>query len=139
MVRMRKASIALVLGCATVLSLAAAIAGARDARATTTRTIWVYRSMFTPNIVNVGSGVHVTLVNQDTISHRIVLDRYGAPTGFSVTLTPGQWYTSPDPLTCTGTCSSAGYTYRDADLSHVNSYGNCISFCARVTVYNNGT
>ena len=80
----------------------------------------------------------VTLVNQDTVSHRIVLDRNYAPTGFSVTLTPGQWYHSTQPLTCTGTCSIAEYTYRDANLSHVDSTAYCISFCARVTVYNNG-
>jgi len=135
---MRKATLALVLGAALVLSVAAAIAGATEARATATKTIWVYRSTFTPSMSTIGSGVYVTLVNQDTVSHRIVLDRNYAPTGFSVTLTPGQWYHSTQPLTCTGTCSIAEYTYRDANLSHVDSTAYCISFCARVTVYNNG-
>jgi plastocyanin len=133
---MRKASLALVLGAAVVFAL---VAGTTAARATSSKTIWVYRSMFTPSMSTVGSGVRVTLVNQDSISHRIVLDRNSVPTGFTVTLYPGQWYTSPSTLTCSGTCSSATYTYRDADLSHVDSTGYCTTFCARVTVYNNGT
>jgi len=136
---MRKAILALVLGAALVLSLAASVARSTDARAAATKTIWVYRSTFTPSMSTIGSGVYVTLVNQDSVSHRVVLDRNYASTGFSVTLTPGEWYRSTQPLTCTGTCSSATYTYRDANFSHVDSTGYCTSFCARVTVYNNGT
>lgn len=135
---MRMAALALVLGAALVLSLSTAVAGA-DARAAATKTIWVYRSTFTPSMSTIGSGVYVTLVNQDSVSHRIVLYRNYTNTGFSVTLAPGQWYRSAQPLTCTGACYSVEYTYRDANLSHVDSTGYCTSFCARVTVYNNGT
>src|SRR5438445_2415433 len=138
---MRKATLAIALGAVLVLSATVGIAGTRDAnaRAMRGRTIWVYRSSFTPSMIYAASGTTITLVNQDTISHRIVLDRGYGKTSFDVTLAPGQWYTSSQPLTCSGSCSTVTYTYRDANLSNVDSTGFCTSFCADVYVYNNGT
>jgi len=139
---MRKALLATVLGAVLVLSAGFGIVGSTDARASAppnVKTIWVYRSSFTPSMMYAASGVVVTLVNQDSIAHRIVLWRGYTPTSFDVTLAPGQWYTSSEPLTCSGTCSSVTYTYRDADRSSVDPSGYCNSFCARLYVYNNGT
>src|SRR5436309_2926751 len=136
---MGKGSLAALLGAVLVLSAASGTAGTRAAHATATKNVWVYRSSFTPSMMYANSGVVVTLANQDTISHRIVLYRGYTPTSFDVTLAPGQWYTSSQPLTCSGTCSSVTYTYRDADRSSVDPSGYCNSFCARLYVYNNGT
>jgi hypothetical protein len=136
---MRKASLSVVLGAMLVLSAAVGIVGTKAAKASpNVETIWVYRSSFTPNMMNDASGVVVTLVNQDSISHHIVLYRKYTRMPFEVTLSPGEWYQSPEPLTCTGTCSTAAYTYRDADLSTADVRGYCTTFCARLWVYNTG-
>jgi hypothetical protein len=82
------------------------------------------------------SGVMVTLVNADTIAHRIVLYRGKTPTSFSVTLAPGQWYSLSEPLSCLAGCYNANYTFADANLSYMYA-GSCYSFCARVSVYYN--
>ena len=138
---MRKATLASVLGAVLVLSAAVGIVGTRaaHARAMNGKTIWVYRSSFTPSMVQNATGLVVTLVNQDTIAHHIILYRGYTPTSFDVTLSPGEWYTSPDPLTCTGSCYQVAYSYRDADRSSIAPSGYCNSFCARVYVYNDGT
>ena len=60
-------------------------------------------------------------------------------TRLRVTLSPGEWYTSSQPLTCTGSCYSVTYTYRDADRSSVDPTGYCNSFCARLYIYNSGS
>src|SRR5882672_2797160 len=136
---MRKASLSVVLGAMLVLSAAVGIVGTQAAKATANvETIWVYRSSFTPNMMNDASGVVVTLVNQDSISHHIVLYRKYTRMPFEVTLAPGQWYQSPEPLPCTENCTTAANTYRVANLSRVDPTGYCSSFCARLWVYNTG-
>jgi plastocyanin len=138
---MRNASLRIALGAALLLSATVGVTGTSAAHAgsTTPKTIWVYRSSFTPSMIQNATGVVVTLVNQDTISHRIVLYRGSTRTSFDVTLAPGQRYTGSEPLTCTGSCYSVTYSYRDANRSSVDSTGYCNSFCARVSVYNDGT
>jgi hypothetical protein len=138
---MRKASLSVVLGAMLVLSAAVGIVGTKAAHAgapPNVETISVFRSSFMPSMMNDASGVVVTLVNEDSISHHIVLYRKYTRMPFEVTLSPGQWYQSPEPLTCTGSCSTAAYTYRDANLSRVDPTGYCTSFCARLWVYNTG-
>jgi hypothetical protein len=138
---MRKASFFAAVGTALVLTVGAAFGGSGEARAEVPpqlQTINVYRSSFTPSMMWDASGVIVTLVNRDWISHRIVLYRSYALTSFEVTLAPGQRYRVPEPLTCTDTCYNAPYAFADADLSVVDD-GYCSSFCARLWVYNNGT
>jgi plastocyanin len=138
---MRKALLAIALGAVFALSAAVGIVGTRDAhaRAMNGKTIWVYRSSFTPSMIQNATGVVVTLVNQDTVAHRIILYRGSTRTSFDVMLSPGQWYTSPEPLTCTGTCYQVAYSYRDANRSSIDPSGYCNSFCARVYVYNDGS
>jgi plastocyanin len=139
---MRKTSPAGALVALLLLAVGAASADTTNAGAAAppnVKTISVYRSSFTPSMLYAASGLVVTLANQDSITHRIVLYRGTAQTSFDVTLSPGEWYTSSTPLTCSGTCSSVTYTYRDANLSNVDASGYCNSFCARLYVYNNGT
>jgi plastocyanin len=139
---MRKVSLSGALVVMLMLSGAAVVAGTNNARAAAppnVKTISVYRSSFTPSLLYPASGVVVTLVNRDSIAHRIVLYRGYSPTSVDVTLSPGERYTSSVPLTCTGSCSSVTYTYRDADLSSVDPSGYCNSFCSRAYVYNNGS
>jgi plastocyanin len=138
---MRKASLAVALGALLVVSAAVGITGTRAARAAmppNVKTVSVYRSMFSPNMMSAPSGVVVTLVNRDTIAHNIVLDRAYQPTSYSVTLAPGQRY-KVDPLLCSSSCWSTTYTFRDADRSAVAPNGFCNSFCADIDVYYNGT
>jgi hypothetical protein len=137
---MKKASLAIVLGAVLMLSAAVGVAGTSDARAASppnVQTIWIYRSSFTPSMMWDASGVMVTLVNEDTIAHRIVLYRGSTPTSFNVTLAPGQWYSVSEPLSCLAGCYNATYTFRDANLSYVYA-GSCYSFCARLYVRYNG-
>ena len=138
---MRKGSLAILLGAVLTLSAAAGLAGTKDAHARVLngRTIWVYRSSFTPSYIQNATGVVMTLVNQDSVAHRIILYRGSTRTSFDVTLSPGQWYTSPTPLTCTGSCYQVAYSFRDADRSSIDPTGYCNSFCARVYVYNDGS
>ena len=102
-------------------------------------TVSVYRSVFSPSMTTGTNGLVITLVNRDTVSHHIVLDRERTHTSFDVTLAPGQRYTSPSPLSCSGNCSTVTYTYRDASLSHLDPTGYCNSFCFRVYLHANGT
>ena len=102
-------------------------------------TVSVYRSVFSPSMTTGTNGLVITLVNRDTISHRIVLDRGRTGTSFDVTLSPGQRYTSPQPLSCSGGCSTVTYTYRDANLSRLDPTGYCNSYCFRVYLHADGT
>jgi hypothetical protein len=136
---MRKAPVATALGTLLLLGATVGLTAARAAAPPNVTTISVYRSVFTPSMLTGANGLVVTLENRDTISHRIVLYRGYTPTSFDVTLSPGQRYTSPSPLSCTGSCVTVTYTYRDANLSSVSSTGYCNSFCARIYLYNNGT
>jgi hypothetical protein len=95
---MRKLSLVFALGVVLVLGAVGGLSTASQARADgppNVRTIWIYRSSFTPSMSQEGSGVVVTLVNQDTIPHRIVLYRASTPQSFDVTIQPGEWYTVP--------------------------------------------
>jgi hypothetical protein len=136
---MRKTSVATALGGLVLLGATVGIAGAKAAAPPNVQTISVYRSLFSPSMLTGTNGLVVTLVNRDTISHRIVLYRGSSPTSFDVTLAPGQRYTSTSPLSCTGSCTTVTYTYRDAYLSSVSSTGYCNSFCARIYLYNDGS
>jgi len=138
---MRKAPVATALGTLLLLGATVGLTAARAAAPPNVTTISVYRSVFTPSMLTGTNGLVVTLVNRDTISHRIVLyrGRTNSPTSFDVTLSPGQRYTSPSPLSCTGSCVTVTYTYRDASLSSVSPTGYCNTFCARIYLYNDGS
>jgi hypothetical protein len=138
---MRKSSLACVFVIVLAFS-AVGTAGPRDAHAAyppNVLTVSVYRSVFSPSMTTGTNGLVITLVNRDAITHRIVLDRERTRTSFDVTLAPGQRYTSPSPLSCTGNCSTVTYTYRDATLSRLDPTGYCNSFCFRVYLHANGT
>jgi hypothetical protein len=138
---MRKASFSIALGVALALGAVAGPGVTAEARAelpANLQTINVYSSSFSPSMMWDASGVVVTLVNRDWIPHRIVLYRSYTLTSFDVTLEPGQRYTVPEPLTCSGSCYNAPYAFVDADRSVVYD-GYCSSFCARLWIYNNGT
>jgi hypothetical protein len=136
---MRKTPVATALGVLLLLGAAVGVAGARAAAPPNVTTISVYRSTFTPSMLTGTNGLVVTLVNRDTISHRIVLYRGSSPTSFDVTLSPGQRYVSPTPLSCTGSCTTVTFSYRDANLSSVSATGYCNTFCSRIYLYNNGS
>jgi hypothetical protein len=106
------------------------------------RVFYLYPNSFYPAYAEDPSGISVTFVNSDSVSHHIIsYQLYGTEAwSLDITLAPWQSYRVPERFYCLyGSCGySKTWLFREADRSRMivgsgSSY--CAGYCGRLVVH----